>query len=133
MAFFFVIELHLCIYVSLVTKASSFFPTLGHLNNSKISWIHIRKKNQSIHDVFSNKKKNFPPILFYFILFWVHLIFHKVAVLQPYYLYIVHFPLKHCNVILSGHHHKENMDRTPKILTFRKIIDGKRLSLIYLN
>jgi hypothetical protein len=42
-------------------------------------------------------------------------------------------PTEACNVILTGHHHKENMDRTPKILTFRKIIDGSRLSLIYLN
>ncbi len=32
-----------------------FFPTLGHLKNYKISWTH---KNQNIHDVLSNKRKN---------------------------------------------------------------------------
>jgi hypothetical protein len=31
---------------------------LGHLKISKISWIHTRKKNQNIHDVLSNKRKN---------------------------------------------------------------------------
>jgi hypothetical protein len=56
MASFFKIELHFCICVSLVTKAL-FSPSLGHLKFSKISWIHIRKKIQNIHDVLSNKRK----------------------------------------------------------------------------
>jgi hypothetical protein len=78
-------------YLCFFCDQGFFFPTLGHWNNSKISWIHLRKKNQNIHDVFSNKRKT----SLQFLSFWVHLIFYKGTVLQAYYLYIVHFPLKH--------------------------------------
>jgi hypothetical protein len=115
MAFSFFIELHLCIYVSLVTKAF-FFPTLGHLKNSKISWIHIREKNQNICDVFSNKRKNFPPFLFFLGASNLSQGCSLVSIL------LIHssLPTEACNVILTGHHHKENMDCTPKISTLEK-------------